>query len=1489
MSQQEEYSGDCESHRLFSCDREAALSLLQATFESTADGLFVVNRDGQVLGYNQKFLHMWNLSPEMVAPDAEPLTRFRYLANQTTDPQGFEARVLELFDRTPDAIVSDQIALQDGRIFERYSQPQRLNGAIIGRVWSYRDITERHRAEAALRQSEEKFRRIVEQANHAILLIGPMGDIRYASPNLNNLIGFPPHETQNRPYAAFVHPDDLLLCDAIFYQVLTSGRQHDEIEFRSRHKDGRWVWQSASLARSHDSSGDPVIVVVTHAIDDRKQRERALQELVAGTASYTGEEFFRSCIGHIATLLKVDGVLIGKLKSPQNRRVSTLSFYVDGQIRDNFEYDLTDTPCERVVVENAMFFAENLTEPFPGDSSLAIEQLDCYLGVPLTSSTNEVIGLIAILNRDELKFDSDRELFLHIFAARISAELERQQTELALRQREAKYRTIFENSQAGMGRSRIADGLILEANQRFADIMGYDSPNELINRVSSLSFYVDLSDRSRVVNQLRDRDGVHNFELELYHRDGHRIWVWLSLQINENESCIEFVMTDVSERRQTEEALRQREKDYRLLVETANSIIVKSDVEGNVLFMNDYGQQFFGYSLEEMMGCHVTETFIPSIETTGRDLRVFLANLFVHPENYLFNENEGRCKDGRRVWINWSNKPILDEAGETVGVLSVGVDVTKRRQLEKNLLQSQQFLHTFIDNLPLTVFSKNVQNDFRYELINKNAERIMGFSPAAGLGRNDYDLLPPEIADIHRQDDLDVVQQGQLIETSRELFRPTTGEHLFIRSIKMPLRDGQGNITHLLGIGEDFTDRKRAERLLSSQTQILELIAADGPLDETLTLLISTFEQLAHCSGASILFLDETEQRLYNAIAPSLPESYTRALNGLEIGPFSASCGAAAYHKVPVIVTDTLTDPLWANIRQIAQECNIRSCWSTPILASQGAVLGTFAMTFDRAKSPSTEDWQIFGTAAHLAGIAIERQRTATELYQAKEAAETANRAKSQFLANMSHELRTPMNAILGFTQLMVRDDGLSAQQQQALNVINTSGKHLLDLINDVLEMSKIEAGSITLNNKPFDFHDLLNTLQSMFQIQAVSKGLALSFEIADNVPHYIACDEGKLRQVLINLLGNAIKFTQTGQVSLSVDLDSPAVDAAAHFAAATKIRFAIADTGPGIPDDMVPFLFQPFVQALHHVPGEGGSGLGLAITHQFVQLMGGNIDVLTAVGEGTTFTFALDVQITNPSESSFFSAHQTIQRLAPDQPQYRVLVVDDRPENRAPLIQLLQSVGFETHAAINGQDALTQWQTWQPHLIWMDMRMPVMDGYEATRRIRALEADPSQTSAVRRQEGAETQTPFSHSPTPSLSSTKIIALTASAFEDQHQNILAAGCDDFVHKPFYAAEIFRKMADHLGVQFEVTAPVQDHDSPAPVDSRLLAVDDLQDLPDDWKRTFHQGAIQADADWLRSLLAQLPENQDMLKQQLNRLITQLDFDTLINLTETSCGD
>ncbi len=468
--------------------------------------------------------------------------------------------------------------------------------------------------------------------------------------------------------------------------------------------------------------------------------------------------------------------------------------------------------------------------------------------------------------------------------------------------------------------------------------------------------------------------------------------------------------------------------------------------------------------------------------------------------------------------------------------------------------------------------------------------------------------------------------------------------------------------------------------------------------------------------------------------------------------------------------------------------------------------------------------------------------------------ANAANLAKSEFLANMSHELRTPLNAILGFAQLMERDQTLTQQQQDSLAIINRSGEHLLNLINDVLEMSKIEAGRTTLNNEVFDLHRLLITLRDMFQVRAASKSLTLIFELSEDLPAYVVGDEGKLRQILINLLSNAFKFTDQGMVKLKAYIHHKVPQPAENLI----IYFQVQDTGKGIATTEISNLFQPFMQTTAGIKSQGGTGLGLAISRQFTELMGGRIEVISKLGVGSTFSFDIKVKLVACSQVERQQEKQKVWQLVPNSPCYRILIVDDKAENRHLLATLLNDVGFTTRTATNGVEAFTIWQNWQPDLIWMDMRMPIMDGYEATKRIKLQ---------------------------PEGKKTKILALTATVFEEQRIEILAAGCDDIVKKPFTEEIIFRKMSQYLGVKY-IYQTTKATDTPTsfistPADN--LQPKDLQVMPAEWLKALQQAAIAVDGTLIQELISQIPSTHQALKLQLEELNKNYCFEEILDLT------
>ncbi|NEQ42133.1 MAG: AAA family ATPase [Leptolyngbya sp. SIOISBB] len=536
------------------------------------------------------------------------------------------------------------------------------------------------------------------------------------------------------------------------------------------------------------------------------------------------------------------------------------------------------------------------------------------------------------------------------------------------------------------------------------------------------------------------------------------------------------------------------------------------------------------------------------------------------------------------------------------------------------------------------------------------------------------------------------------------------------------------------------------------------------------------------------------------------------------------------------------------------------------------------------------------------------------ELQQAKQEADIANRAKSQFLANMSHELRTPLNAILGFTQLMAHDAALTPAHHKHLQIISHSGEHLLNLINDVLEFSKIEAGRVPFTESAFDLWHLLTTLEEMFQLKAATKGLVLRFETSPKLPRQVKTDAGKLRQILINLLSNAIKFTSEGGVTLRIwpEFSEPLPSPDLH------LHCEVEDTGPGVPESNLNSLFDAFVQAELGSQSQEGTGLGLPISREFARMMGGDIQVQNVPEGGALFAFTVQAQVAETAIEQPAAPARRVVALAPDQPIPRLLVVEDHWSNRQLLVEMLSNLNFAVQSAENGAAAIAQYESWHPDLIWMDMRMPVMDGYEATRRIRALEKKAEQGTGNREQEtesreqgignreqGIENGSPISptaSTPSPTAPATQppshpatqpptphipIIALTASAFEEDRADIMAAGCDDFVRKPLETAIIFEKMAQYLGVKYlYATREPSPGLSPSTPAAAALArqAESIVGMPPEWLKQLHEAAIQADAEVIFNLLKQIPEDAPSLKQVLTDLTQGFYFDEIINLTQ-----
>lgn len=652
------------------------------------------------------------------------------------------------------------------------------------------------------------------------------------------------------------------------------------------------------------------------------------------------------------------------------------------------------------------------------------------------------------------------------------------------------------------------------------------------------------------------------------------------------------------------------------------------------------------------------------------------------------------------------------------------------------------------------------------------------------------------------------------------------GNIRYIQAKGTPIHNPQGEVVKLVGTVADITDRKQTELALRQNE--------------------AKFRELATASPGAIFTASIT------------PEG--------ELQFEYLSPVAEEIHEIPIADLLQHGQLIWDQAHpadQVEYQQAVAHCIKTKqpfqhewrIITPSGKIKWLSGTA--RPQQRETGEWVWHGIVMDVS----DRKQVELELQQAKEAAEVASQAKSAFLASMSHELRTPLNVILGFASLMAQDPTLTIAHQDDLQSIRTSGEHLLKLVNNVLDLAKIESGKLNLEIHPVDLADALQTLQAMLHQQAVQKGVSLVVEIDPEVPPYIMTDGQKLRQVLINLVNNGIKFTSQGEVRLSVTASQPYLVSQETSDWLYPLTFQVTDTGAGIAPHNLGCIFDAFTQVTTEQPAHEGTGLGLSISQRLVQLMAGELTVTSVLGHGSTFQFTIPVPLATDCPPPANLPSQVVTGLAPHQSCYRMLVVDDQADNRRLLIKLLQPLGLDMAEASHGEAAVTQWQQWHPHLIWMDLQMPGVDGYETTRRIRAAESQPNRD------------------PQPS---TIIIALTAHASPSDRQQALAAGCNDYLSKPFRVETLLSKLAEHLGLRYTYGAPPP---IPSPfVPPIVLTAETLAVMPQPWIVEMQNAALSCNDIEVKALIQQIPPAYSSLVLGLKRLTYNYDFGQIIELAQ-----
>ena len=772
------------------------------------------------------------------------------------------------------------------------------------------------------------------------------------------------------------------------------------------------------------------------------------------------------------------------------------------------------------------------------------------------------------------------------------------------------------------------------------------------------------------------------------------------------------VCRDITDRKQAEEALKQNEERYRSLTTATSQIVWMADLEGHIAD-NLAWRAFTGQTEAEFADLG----WLNAIHPDDRERTIQVWAQAVQTKGLYETEYRIRASNGSYRYFVVRGVPVLNEDGSSREWVGTCTDIHDRKRAEATLYEREEQLRQFVEHTPISVVM--FDREMRYLIASRQWLKEFKLEDENIIGRSHYDIFPNisnEWKQIHQR-----CLAGAVEKCEEEPFPRADGSVDWVRWAIHPWYQDESNVGGIIMFTETITERKQAEIALRQSEEQLQAILDHSPaviymkdIQGRFITVNRQFEALFHLNKAEIV-----GKRNCDLFAPDL---------------------AANFDANDRKVLEAGTAMQWEELAPHDDGLHTYLSLKFPLLTTEG--------------SP----YAICGLSTDI----TERKAAELALGQAKEAAEAANRAKSEFLANMSHELRTPLNGIIGYAQILQRGRSLNEEDRSRIEVIYQCGSYLLTLINDILDLSKIEARKVELT--PTDFHlpAFLQGVAEMCRLRAEFKNIQFLYQAAAELPIGIRADEKRLRQVLINLLSNAIKFTDVGSVTFTVS-----------YASEGKMRFEVRDTGIGVAGDKLETIFQPFEQVSDAKRQAEGTGLGLAISHEIVKLMGSTIQVQSEVGVGSIFWF--DVELPHAAEwVKTAQADDQGQIIGIKDCQPKILVVDDRWENRSVISNLLSPIGFEVFEATSGQDGWQKILKVQPDLVITDLLMPGGDGFELIQRIRESEA---------------------------FKDLIIIVSSASVFEvDQYRSIEAGG-NEFLPKPVLAAELLQKLQKHLHLEW----------------------------------------------------------------------------------------
>ena len=1130
---------------------------------------------------------------------------------------------------------------------------------------------------------------------------------------------------------------------------------------------------------------------------------------VVRTAPYHSVTTMDVNLGVVTALTNADGALYGVLGT--DITLTNLTSYIAGfKVSHAGKMFLIDEQGNILAAPKEVMLFRNVRDLFPSDSQLLMQTVQGSISVTAPEGlqyayihTSPSVGwrIVAMVPAVEIQKKIERVVFTNVFSFSAGIVLLSICTLLGL------YQYIIRpvGSLADSTRYIKQTG---DLSHRFT-IHTRDEIKELADAFNAMMEALSASERKlresqQELQQQRDllEDRVRERTVEL-------------------EAANQGLINEIVERKQAEARVRDSGQRLAQIISFLPDATLVIDDEGKVTAWNRAMEQLTGVSAHLMIGKGDHEYALPFYGERRRSLidlamdwdeQTAASYTEIKREGgAVFAEMHFPSLNGKERYLWVAARRLYDESGKGVGAIESVREVTEWKKAANALEKSEGRYRLLFDNAKEAIVV--VQQEY-CQFANPQAEQIFGFTEEELTSR-------PIAAFIHPDD-----RQMVIDRYMKRLEGDSAPEEYVLRII-----DRAGNI-RWSEIRAVTIQWEGEVAILCFLTDITARVIAQRETE----IQRSYLEQLFETAPEAIMQIDEHDQVL--------------RVNSEFLNLFG--------YEAKEMLGKSLDDI-------IVPEQKLEEFKSLKTRLADGEKL--FHETVRKRKDGTLIDVSVSGAPINIdgrsAGVFViyqdirQRKHAEEVLKQAKEAAEAANRAKSMFLANMSHEIRTPLNAILGFTQLLLRDSEVQPAHRTSLETVKRSGEYLLKLLNDVLEMSKIEAGRATLNAGVADLHALLSDLEGMFRVLTRDKGLYLETARIGAVPQWIWVDEQKLRQILNNLLGNAVKFTEKGGITLRVraaPAERPFQETVPPDGRPVRMVFEVEDTGHGVPEGDRERIFSHFEQLTIGSRMKGGTGLGLAISKAYVELMGGTISVSGEAGAGSIFQFDITSREVYEQESLPMPVHRQVTGLKVGQREIRILVADDNETNREILVRLLESVGFLVREAADGREACLLFETWHPDLILMDLVMPMMDGFEAIRGIRCSSKGES---------------------------IPLIAVSASVLSEDRERVLSTGADAFLRKPFTEEEVFGLVERYLGVEYvyadEPMVPLRTIEGPHESAPFLLDC-----LPDNLVSWLQEAAISLDVDRLYELLPQVAQRDVKSAERLRELIAKYDFKVLQDL-------